>query len=61
MNGKREQFLKIYADLPISVRTEIILTLNNEPITWNVAYIEIINDTPLSKEILDKLAKLQII
>jgi len=59
--NKREKFLKIYADLPIAVRTEIILTLETQPITWNVAYVEIVNDTPLSNEILEKLDALKII
>jgi len=61
MNDRREQFLKIYADLPIGVRTEIILTLNNQPLTWNATYLEVLNNTPLSKEILEKLSKLEII
>jgi len=61
MNDKREQFLKIYADLPIGVRTEIILILDNQPLTWNSAYLEALNSTPLSKEILEKLSKLEII
>ena len=61
MNDRREQFLKIYANLPIGVRTEIILILENQPLTWNSAYLEILNNTPLSKEILEKLSKLEII
>lgn len=65
MAGKREQFLKIYADLPIGVRTEIILTLDNQKITqtitWNAAYLEVTNNTPLGNEILEKLARLEII
>jgi len=61
MSDKREKFLKIYADLPIGVRTEIILILDNQPLTWNSAYLEVLNSTPLSKEILEKLSKLEII
>jgi len=52
----REEFLKIYADIPMNLRKEIILVLENkEPITWNVAYLEISQDTKLGKEILKKL------
>lgn len=62
MNENRENFLKIYADLPLGIRGEIILTLDDgKPITWNVAYLEVIENTPLSKIILSKLEKLQII
>lgn len=57
----KEKFLKIYANLPISARQEIILTLDNKPISWDVAFFEIDNNTPLSPEILEKLEKLEII
>jgi len=60
--GNREKFLKIYANLPLGVRQEIILVLdNNKPITWDVAFFEIDNDTDLSKIILGKLEKLELI
>lgn len=61
MLGTKEKFLKIYANLPIGVRQEIILTLDNKPITWDVAFIEINNKTELSNTILKKLHKLKII
>ena len=59
--GKREKFLKIYSNLPLPIREEIILAIEEKPLTWNVAYIEIVNETPLSKEILYKLEKIGII
>lgn len=60
--GNREKFLKIYANLPLGARREIIAVLDdNRPITWDVAFIEVDNDTELSKVILNKLEKLQII
>ena len=60
--GGREKFLKIYANLPLGVRQEIILVLDDRgPITWDVAFIEVDNDTALSKIILEKLEKLQFI
>lgn len=55
------KFLKIYANLPINLRGEIILVLPNGPITWNVAYLEINNNTKLGGEILKKLVELKII
>ena len=56
----REQFLKIYANIPINLRNEIVLVLRNkkggkEPITWNVAYLEISGETKLGREILKKI------
>lgn len=60
--GNREKFFKIYANLPLGVRQEIILVLDdNRPITWDVAFIEVKTKSPLSESILGKLEKLQII
>lgn len=51
----KSQFLKIYADLPLGARSEIIAVVGNEPITWNSAWVEVENDTAVSKEILRQL------
>ena len=61
--GLREQFLKTYANIPLNLRDEIILLLGDEkrPITWNVAYLEIRENTKASKEILEKLKKMNLI
>jgi hypothetical protein len=60
--GKKEKFLRIYANLPLGIRQEIILVLDDgRTITWNVAFVEIEADTPLSRVILEKLEKLKII
>ena len=61
--GLREQFLKVYANVPLNMRDEIILLLGDEkrPITWNVAYLEIRENTEASKEILEKLKKMDVI
>ncbi len=58
----KERFLKIYANLPINLRDEIILVLPDKgSITWNIAYLEIKQDTKLGEEILKKLEELGII
>lgn len=58
----KAKFLKVYSNLPINLRNDIILVLDKKgPITWNVSYIEINNNTKLGDEILKKLAKLKII
>ncbi len=59
--GLRERFLKIYADIPLSLRKEMILVLENEPISWNVAFVEVTNKTHSSTIILKKLNELRII
>lgn len=56
-----ERFMKAYSNIPINLRKEIILVINDQPISWNVAYLEIKNDTPLGKKIIQKLLELEII
>lgn len=58
---KRERFLKVYSNLPINLRKEIILVIEDKPITWDVAYLEVKNNTALGEKILNKLAELKII
>lgn len=41
----KTKFLQIYANLPLGQRNEIIVVIDDEPLTWNVARIEIENDT----------------
>ncbi|MFA5433696.1 MAG: hypothetical protein WC319_12625 [Candidatus Paceibacterota bacterium] len=58
----REKFLKIYANLPIGVREEIIITLDDgKTVSWNAAFFEVENRTALSEIILEKLEKVKII
>lgn len=60
--NKRERFLKVYANLPINLREDIIYVLPEKgPITWNAAYLEIDNETELGKMILGKLDELNFI
>lgn len=58
----KSRFYRVYANLPINLRKEIISVLPQKgPVTWNVAYLEVENDTELGKEILKKLDELKII
>jgi hypothetical protein len=64
-DGSKEKFLKVYYNLPLNLREEVILVLDilgeKRPITWNVAYLEVKNNTDLSQEILKKLEDRKII
>lgn len=56
---KKAQFNKTYANIPLGLRDEIVVILeNNIPLSWNAAKIEVDNDTDKVDEILDKLSKL---
>lgn len=61
IEGLRERFLKIYANLPLGLRKEIILVLDKEPMSWNAAYIEIESSTEKGNIVLKKLEELKII
>jgi len=56
-----ERFMRVYSDLPLKLRKEIVMVIDEEPITWNAAYIEVKNGTEKGKKILEKLASLGII
>lgn len=57
----KTKFLKIYANLPLAMREEIIVVIGDEPLTWNAAKLEIEQETIKSKEMLKILEGLKII
>lgn len=57
----RTDFLKLYANLPLGTRKEIICVLDDEPMTYGVCYMEIKNETKLSEEILRYLERLELV
>jgi len=59
--NKKVKFLQTYANLPLNQRNEIIIVIDDGPLTWNVAKIEVENDTLKGKEILEKLVKMRIL
>lgn len=59
--SKKEKFYKVYSNLPLNLRDEVVLVIDEEPITWKVAKLEIDNNTKLGAIILDKLEALNII
>lgn len=61
MADLKEKFLQIYANLPLGVRKELIAVVNDEPISWNVAYFEIRKNTSRAKEILKKIHEIGLI
>ena len=57
----KTRFLNIYSNLPLNIRKEVIVVLGKEPISWNIAYLEISGDTDKGKEILKILQDLKIL
>jgi len=54
----RTRFYRTYANLPLPVRNEIAVVVDDEPISWNVLKIEVDNKTELGKKGLEILNKL---
>ncbi len=57
----KSKFFKIYANLPLEFRNEIIVVLGDEPMTWNAVRIEIENNTEKGEILLKRLLELKII
>lgn len=62
----RERFLKVYANIPISLRDDIVLVFEDgggvkQPLTWSVIYLEVINNSETSKRLLKDLDDLHLI
>jgi len=58
---RKSQFVRTYSNLPLGLREEIVVVINNKPLTWNAAYIEVENETDKGKEILGKLVEFGIL
>lgn len=62
MEHLKEDFFKTYSNIPINLRDNIILVLDDSgPISWEVAYFAIKNNTKSSKIILANLKELNLI
>jgi len=57
----KAKFFAVYSNLPLNVRDDIVLVLEDGPITWNVAYIEILSEGNKAEWILKSLAELEFI
>lgn len=57
----KENFLKVYANLPEPEREQIIAVVDKKTYSWNVAYFEISNNTVLGQKILKKIEDLGLI
>lgn len=61
MDNLRENFLKIYANIPLGLRDDIILVFEDKPLTWSVIYLEVKANTDVSVQILKELKDLKLI
>jgi len=61
MEDKREKFLKVYANVPESLRQDIIIVVDGKTYNWNTAYLEVKENTQLGEKILKALEELNIL
>lgn len=54
----RDKFFKIFSNILSDERDQIIVIIDGKPYTWNRAYDEIKNNTPLCDKILKKMASM---
>lgn len=53
------KFYKMYANLPISIRDEIVAVIDNEPMSFRVVKIELDNKTEMGFKALQQMIKLK--
>ena len=57
----KAKFLKLLATVPIPLRDEIIGIVDEKPVSWNVAYGEIKQDTENAENLLQHFKNIELI
>ncbi len=66
----KTRFMKVYQNLPLNERKNTIIVLEDaksenkvkkDPVSWDIAFIEIEQETKIGEIILDKLIKMNLI
>jgi hypothetical protein len=57
----RAKFSKVFASVPLPLRDEIISVIDDEPVSWSAAYLEISNKTEKGDKILKFLKHIELI
>ena len=55
------RFMKVFANLPMNIRREVIAVVDDKPLTWNAAYLEVSEKTDVGLLITSKLIEMGII
>lgn len=57
----RSKFFRTYASIPLNYRGEIVAIVDNQPISWAVANVEILGKTKTGEQILRRMAELKLL
>lgn len=55
------RFMKVYANVPLNLRREVIAVVDDKPLNWNAAYLEVSEKTQVGLLITSKLIEMGII
>ena len=61
MEDRKAHFYRVYSNLPLGVRDEIVVVVDGEPMTWKAVRLEVDNNTDKGQTALQQLYDMQII
>ena len=56
-----DKFMKVFSNLPLVERNQVVVVIDDQPISWNMTYNEMRHKTKFGEKIGKKLVKLDII
>ena len=57
----RSKFLKTYAQVPLNLRNEIVAVVEDGPVSWSVAYVEVLGKSEKGNMIIELMDKLELL
>ena len=61
MEEERAKFLKIYANIPDDLRSDIIVVVEDKTYSWDSSFLEVKDKTKLGQKILKNLKETKLI
>ena len=61
MEELKTAFFKVYSNVPLGVREEVVIVIDDKALSWNAAYYEVLANSAVSERILRELRELAII
>ncbi len=57
----RSRFIELFATVPLPLRDEIVAVVDDEPISWSAAYLEVTNSTEKARKIIKQLRTIKVL
>lgn len=61
MEDLKIAFFRVYSNVPLGVREEVVIVIDDAALSWNATYYEVLANSPVSERILMELRELAII